>query len=274
MDYYKYEFQTDITNNEVMIALLSTLPFDTFVESETGFEAFIPSVDINASTEEEIHELLPNFIFSLEKEFIKGENWNEVWETNFHPIQVDDFCGIRAHFHEPLKNVEHELIITPKMAFGTGHHETTHMVIQMMKDIDFKSQKVFDYGCGTGVLAIVASRLGAKSVDAIDIEEASWLSTMENCETNMVKNVNAFQGMLDVVQNRSYGIVLANINRNVILDSLATLSRMVEENGTVVFSGILKSDEAILKNALNEHGFTCTKTFERNKWIALQCQPV
>ena len=272
MDYYKYNFLTNISDNEVLIALLSDLPFDTFMENETGFEGYMPVAQDDGTAIGSINELQTRFDFSFAKDFIRGENWNEIWESNFHPIKVEDFCGIRAEFHEPMKGVDHELIITPKMAFGTGHHETTYMVIQLMQGLDFAGKSVLDYGCGTGVLAILASRLGASQIDAIDIEEASWLNTLENCETNSVYNVHVRQGILSLVENHGYGIVLANINRNVILDSLVSLSHMLEKQGIIVFSGILKTDEDILSKALNENGFTCIKILERNNWIAMQCR--
>ena len=270
MDYYKYQFLTHTADNEILLALVSTLPFDTFVENEKGFDGYLPCGNFGPSVDEQIDALMPNFHFTYKKELIKGENWNEVWESNFHPVRVGSFCGIRAGFHAPIADVEHELIITPKMAFGTGHHETTHMMVQLMEDIPFIEQKVLDYGCGTGVLAILASKLGAAAIDAIDIEQAAWQNTLENCETNGVKNVNAQKGGLDTVQSNRYGIVLANINRNVILKSLHPLSNMINPNGILVLSGILKADAAILQKALREHGFKEEKTLERNGWQAIQ----
>ena len=271
MDYYKYKFSTEVVENEALMAMVSLLPFDTFVEKETGFDAFLPAADFDESIEKDLATLQNNFKFEFEKEFIKGQNWNQVWESKFQPIQVQDFCGIRAGFHEPMKGVVHELIITPKMAFGTGHHETTFMMIQLMRELTFKNQRVFDYGCGTGVLAILASKLGADSIDAIDIEETAWQNTIENSVTNNVTNVNAYKGQIDLVKGKQYGIVLANINRNVILDSLDSLSNKLSQGGTILFSGILKSDRELMLNALNKHGFECNKLIEKNKWIAMQC---
>ncbi len=271
MDYYKYQVITDPINNEVLIALMSLQPFDTFVENDNGFDAFLPKSSESTEIEEFMKDLQTRFEFKFDQEFIKGENWNKIWESNFNPIQVDDFCGLRAEFHPSMSGVEHELVITPKMAFGTGHHETTFMMIQLMRGIDFKGKKVLDYGCGTGLLAILASKLGASFIDAIDIEEASYQNTIENCETNKVVNVNAFQGNIKIVDGQRYGIVLANINRNVILDSLDTLSDLVLEKGTAVFSGFVKEDQNKMHNALAENGFVIQKTLTKNNWMAVQC---
>ncbi|MEO1261246.1 MAG: 50S ribosomal protein L11 methyltransferase [Bacteroidota bacterium] len=271
MDYYKFEITTGVADNEMLIAVMSILPFDTFVENETGFEAYLPADQDIDLVKQEIAALQLRFTFSFEKSFIKGENWNEAWESNFHPIQVGDFCGIRADFHPSMGSVEHELIITPKMAFGTGHHETTYMVIQLMKDLDFTDKKVLDYGCGTGVLAILASKLGAKTIDAIDIEQAAWQNTVENCETNNVQNVIAYKGELDRLAGITYGIVLANINRNVILESLRPLSHSMVSEGQLIISGILQSDRELVLQALERNGFSCTRSLEKNNWVAMQC---
>lgn len=274
MDYYKYIFSTGVSNNDVLLALFSVLPFDTFVENEKGFDGYLPVDDHDKTIDTHLEDLQKKHKFTFDSELIKGENWNEAWEANFHPIQVNDFCGIRAEFHPPIPDVEHELIITPRMAFGTGHHETTFMVIQLMKGLSFEGTTVFDFGCGTGVLAILASKLGASSIDALDIEEASWQNTIENCETNGVKNVNAYKGVLGSMPKRSYGIVLANINRNVILDSLHSLSHMLLPDGLLIISGILKTDEELVSKALTKNGFETVTVIQKNNWIAMQCRLV
>ncbi len=271
MHYFKYDFQTSTSDNDVLIAFLSQEPFDTFVENENGFAAYLPEKAYFKELEDNLTQLQQRFNFSFTKEYIQSQNWNKAWEANFNPIQVDDFCGIRADFHPPMKEVEHELIITPKMAFGTGHHETTYLVIQLMKEINFKKKSVLDFGCGTGVLAILASRLGAANIDAIDIEEPSWQNTMENCETNGVSNVNAYKAELGLISENNYDIVLANINRNVILSSLATLSTMMPTEGVLVLSGILKEDGVKLQTALKEQKFSISKIVEKNNWLAMQC---
>ncbi len=270
MDYFKYEIAVEISLNEILIALLSDLPLDTFEETDTGFSAFLPVSGDTAEVEARLASLAERFPFSYKKELIPYQNWNQLWESNFHPVVVGSFCGIRADFHEPLKGVEIELVINPKMAFGTGHHETTWMVIDMMQDIDFRKKTVLDYGCGTGVLGILAGKLGALQINALDIEEQSFLNTIENSERNGVANLEVFQGKLDVAPAGPYDLILANINRNVILDSLSSLSRSLKQGGVLIVSGFLKEDEALLQNALVAHHFTLIRTNRKNNWLAMQ----
>ncbi|MBI5916405.1 MAG: 50S ribosomal protein L11 methyltransferase [Bacteroidetes bacterium] len=270
MDYFKYQISTDIAQSEILIALLSHLPFDTFEETEAGFNAYLPAANITGEVEKQLADLRQRFDFQFEKEFIPGQNWNVIWESNFHPVIVGNFCGIRADFHEPLQNVEHELVINPKMAFGTGHHETTFSVIELMRGIPFAGKTVLDYGCGTGVLAILASKLGAASLEAVDIEVESYRNTVENCRINAVTNVLALQGTLDDVPGRDFDVVLANINRNVILDSLSPLSKLLKPGGILVVSGFVLDDEALMTDALDANGFSILETKRKNNWLAMR----
>lgn len=272
MDYFKFQIETDATNAEILMALLAEWPFDTFEETDRGLNAFIPTAKLSAETETYLAELQQQFGFRFQKEFIPGENWNVVWESNFHPVLVGDFCGIRADFHPPLQNVEFELVINPKMAFGTGHHETTFMVVEAMRDLPFKNAKVLDYGCGTGVLAILASKLGASQTDAVDIEAESYRNTLENCRLNNVENVVAYEGTLEAVPGSGYDIILANINRNVILDSLSSLSRMLNPGGLLVVSGFVKDDETLMAKTLSLQKFVVLEIKRKNNWLAMVAQ--
>jgi ribosomal protein L11 methyltransferase len=272
MDYYKFQVKNSPEFTEALIAFFSLSPFDSFQETVEGFDAFLPAEHLSDDIDAHLTELQQRFDFTYEKEFIEGENWNEVWETNFHSVLVGDFCGIRADFHPPFEKVEHEIVINPQMAFGTGHHETTFSVIQLMQGVDFRHQKVLDYGCGTGILAILAARLGADSLVAVDIEEQSYLNTLENCEKNGVSNVTAIHGKLEDVPQDAYGIVLANINRNVILNSLAALALRLEKGGTILISGFVLSDRTLMEEALEENGFRLVETMENGNWLAMKCR--
>ena len=272
MDYYKFKIKNEAAHTEALIALFGLSPFDMFQETDTGFDAFIPANLYSESILSELNEINSRIGFSYEKEFIKGQNWNAIWESNFHPVQVEDFCGVRASFHPPFGQVEHELVINPKMAFGTGHHETTYSVIKLMRGMDFSGQSVFDYGCGTGILSILASRLGAASVLAVDIEKESYLNTIENCEKNGAENVRPVHGTLKDVPADRYGIVLANINRNVILNSLETLASLIPAGGLLVISGFVLADKNILEFELEKYNFQPLETLEKGNWLAMKCQ--
>ncbi len=255
--------------NEILIALLGEYAFDTFEENDTGIKAFIPENEFKASVERKVNSLSKKFNFTFEVEHIAYKNWNEEWEKNYDPIEVENFVGVRADFHPAFTNVEHELVINPKMAFGTGHHSTTYMVMKLMREIDFKNKKVFDFGCGTGILAILAERLGAKEIFAIDIEPASHENTIVNCERNHTPLVKVACGTLADVPLERYDIILANINRNIILQSLPDLEKRIATNGLLVISGILNVDEEIITNEAKKFDFRRIKTEQRNNWSAI-----
>ncbi|MFZ4545142.1 MAG: 50S ribosomal protein L11 methyltransferase [Saprospiraceae bacterium] len=268
-NYYCISTHNDAKSNDVIIALLGQLPFDTFEENENGINAYIKVADFSAAVAEELKQLAVDMNFSFEKELIESQNWNEVWESNFHPIMIDDFCAIRADFHAPIENMQFEIVIHPKMAFGTGHHETTHMVIQQMRDIDFKDKSVFDYGCGTGILAILAAKLGATRVVGVDNEFPAFESTEENAKINATPHIEAIFGTLKDVKAEGFDVILANINRNIIVSSLAVLHQKLNPGGLLLMSGFLKADESHMKNELTRHGFSHVNTMQRGEWISI-----
>ena len=278
MNYYSITIlpkEYDEERVEILTAVLGELPFDTFEETATGLKAYMPEKDLTPLVEEELSELSAQFDFSFEKTFIPYQNWNAVWESNFQPIQVDDFVAVRADFHPNTEGVEFDLIVNPKMAFGTGHHETTYMMMQHMRSIDFKGKKVLDYGCGTGILAILASKLGAIDLEAVDIEEPSYENTIENCAINHVDNVTSIWGILDDVPSHDFDIILANINRNIIIDSLDDLKSRFRKRANLsdkqilLISGFLKIDENTILQATNYAGFKHQKTLHRGNWLSM-----
>lgn len=272
MNYYAVDITPnhyDLERVEILTAVLGELPFDTFEETETGLKGYMPEKDLTQNVENELVELSNQFEFQFEKTFIPYQNWNAVWESNFQPIQVDDFVAVRADFHPDTKGVEFDLIVNPKMAFGTGHHETTYMMMQHMRAIDFKGKKVLDYGCGTGILAILASKLGAIDLEAVDIEQPSYENTIENCAINHVNNVQSICGILDDVPSRNFDVILANINRNIIIDSLDDLKSRLTTEGVLLISGFLKIDENTILQATNYSGFTHQKTLHRGNWLSM-----
>ncbi|MCC7467368.1 MAG: 50S ribosomal protein L11 methyltransferase [Saprospiraceae bacterium] len=267
MNYLQYTFQTDPENVDLLIAFLSDSPFDTFEETPDGFQAFAPASASESDIEALLTDLGGQFEFSWEKSLIEGQNWNELWESNFQPVIVDDYCAVRADFHEPIPGKKWELVINPKMAFGTGHHETTWQCIAAIEHLPMKGANILDYGCGTGILAILAAKEGAARVEAVDIEEQSYLNTIENNQANGVPEVIARLGTLDAVEGRDFDGILANINRHVILDSLPRLAELTKPGGWLLISGILLSDEDIVTEAAQKAGFEKKQMKSRGNWL-------
>lgn len=275
MNYFKINIIVAETFKEALIALLGELPFDTFMETDEGVEAYLPEKSWTDDIAESLNELKIPLEFEWKREWIAAQNWNEVWESNFEPIRVEDFVGVRADFHAPTEGVVFDLLINPKMAFGTGHHETTYMMMQTMRNLTFEAQKVLDYGCGTGILAILAAKLGATDIEAVDIEDWSFENTQENAVINEVSNnIKAFCGTLDIIERRDFDIILANINRNVIIESLPILKNMLQGNPTeggkhLLISGFLKEDENVMLEHLAQHQFKVKQTLQRGQWLCM-----
>jgi ribosomal protein L11 methyltransferase len=264
----KFAVATELS--DVLIALVAEMPFDTFEETATGVNAYIKANDFSQEVENEIVALKEMIEFTYEKEEIEAQNWNLLWESNFHPIVIDDFCGIRADFHEPVQQVEHEIVLNPNMAFGTGHHETTHMMIQTMRDLDFKGKRVFDFGCGTGILAIMAGKLGATELLGVDNEFPAYESTLENAVKNGVPQIRCIFGTMAAVEEGNFGVILANINRNIIVNALDALYDKLNEGGYILMSGFLKEDEVFMINAIETKGFTYLSTKQRENWVCIK----
>lgn len=209
--------------------------------------------------------------WSPEVHIVKNQNWNAIWEASFEPVKINEFCYVRAPFHQALDNLEIiDLILEPKMAFGTAHHETTFMMISQMEHIDFRGMRVFDYGCGTAILSILAEKLGAESVYAIDIEENAIENAIYNAEINTCSKIRCEVKTLDKTEVQAYDVILANINRAVLLSSAGSLVPYLKAGGTLLLSGILLSDEDLVKNQYIEAGFNHLETIERGEWKCIK----
>ncbi len=254
---------------EIIIAQLQELGFEGFEEDDANnqLHAYIPSV---AFKEDELKEVLTNFNISFTQNTIEPQNWNAIWESNFSPIIVDSLVGIRAEFHPSFLNVPHQIIITPKMSFGTGHHNTTYMVIQLMSDIDFKNKEVYDFGTGTGILAIYAAKLGAKKILAVDNDDWCIENSIENCANNNCPFIEIKKATA-AKTNHHFDVVLANINLNIIRDNLISIANSVKLNGVLLVSGIMVQDEVLVNEWFSNLGFKHYKTLNKDKamWIAM-----
>ena len=269
--YRIYRFQADSEKTEIAIALLQDLPFKGFEETSSGFEGFIPVADIDENTEDEILAVSNQLGIGFETEMIEDRNWNKAWEDQFQPVIIDKRVAIRAAFHPHFPDVEFELNIHPKMAFGTGHHETTTMMIQEMLGLNFEGKKVLDYGCGTGILGIFASKLKAVLIDGVDNEYPAYESTLENTQINNVHNMQVVLGTLTDIKAGNYDIILANINRNVILESLQSLVYKTSKGGILLFSGVLESDQNIMEDAFLSNHLQINHFRKMGQWLCFNC---
>jgi ribosomal protein L11 methyltransferase len=273
MDYYCYEIEMDEARREIVLAFLGELPFDSFEEVAAGLNAYIPAEAHTAETEAQVAALGEQFAFRYERRFIPAQNWNAVWESNFQPIRIGGFCAVRASFHPPASGVAHEIVINPQMAFGTGHHATTYLVMEQMQHEDFNGAAVLDFGCGTGILAILAGKMGAARIDAVDIERPAYENTLENAALNGTPQIAAYHGTLETVPPAQYGFILANINRNVILASLGALYQRLASDGVLLVSGILLADEQLVLEKAALVGFKPDVQTRRDEWCCLRFRP-
>ena len=251
--------------SDILVATLSTYGFDGFEENENSLTGFIAEDNFS---EKELSGFAALYKFTYEKRLIKPTNWNEEWEKNFEAVIVDDFVAVRADFHAPIKNVEHEIIITPKMSFGTGHHATTYLMVQQMRRIAFKDKSVFDFGTGTGILAILAEKMGAKNIKAIDNDEWSINNAKENIERNNCAKISLLLGN-EPPSKEKFDIILANINKNVILSFIFSLTELLNEKGQLILSGLLQDDENDILAIVKELQVNHIYTIHRDKWICI-----
>ncbi len=253
---------------EILIAELGEVGFESFVETENGVNAFIQETDWNQDILQDIYVLNSNeFEIQFTFEKIDQVNWNKEWEKNFDPIVVDNICSVRAPFHDQ-PNTEYDIIIEPKMSFGTGHHETTHMMIQHLLKTDLTQKKVLDMGCGTGVLAILSEMRGAAPIDAIDIDNWCYLNTVENVERNNCKHISVYEGDASLLSSRSYDVIIANINRNILLNDMKIYAASLRPGGTLFLSGFYKEDLDLITNECLKNNLVFVDSFNRNNWIA------
>jgi ribosomal protein L11 methyltransferase len=262
MNYIQISIAANEEQQELLISILSLLDTTGFEQTETHLIAYFEEDNFKSY---EVNDALKDFFFQINT--IHEQNWNDVWEKNFQPVIIDDFCAIRAHFHEPIKNVQHQIIITPKMSFGTGHHATTYMMIEGMKEIIFSGKTVFDFGTGTGILAILAEKLGAANIWAIDTDKYSIENAQENIEGNNSTKIQL--GLSSVIPLQKFDVILANINKNVILSNLNAIAKACNEKTLVLLSGLLTEDEKEIVEACQQNNLMLVKQRTMSNWICL-----
>ncbi len=267
---YHFSVEPKELGSEILIAELGEKPFESFIETDNGFSAFIQKDLWTKDILDDIY-LLRNTDFTISHtiEEIDQVNWNQEWEKNFEAIDVDGKCHVRAPFH-PKTNAEFEIVIEPKMSFGTGHHETTHMMIQHLLETDVTDMKTLDMGCGTAILAILAEMKGAKPIDAIDIDNWCYLNSIENAERNNCSHITVYEGDAALLIGKKYDLIIANINRNILLNDMQQYVDCLNKNGILLLSGFYTEDIPAIDASCTEKGLTYVKKFERNNWTSLK----
>jgi len=273
MNYYELLFTTITTEDyqqDLLINALGEIGFDTFEELDFGFKAYIPANDFNQQLlDETLTAYRDMFTFSYDITLIPQKNWNEVWESNFEPIEIGNQIFVRATFHQPKPEFKYEIVIDPKMAFGTGHHQTTSMMLQLMLENDFSGKKVLDMGCGTGILAIMAAKLGAAEIVAIDYDPVCYESTIENANLNNTANITALCGSKEVIPAVIFDIILANINRNILIDQMERYSEALKPGGEIYFSGFYETpDLEIITDEARKYGLKYISHKKDKDWVA------
>lgn len=274
MFYTRLQVICDPEFSEILMAEIAEVGFDTFMETEKGFEAFVEEEKFDHDHLQSIKEKYKHvnpLIFFQDK--IQKQNWNEEWEKSIDPIIVDDKCLVRAEFHKIDKKYPYEIIITPKMSFGTGHHQTTYLMLKSQMRIDHKNKRVMDAGCGTAILSIMASKLGATEVEAFDVDEWSTVNGKENIENNQCGNVHLYQGKISEMKfSGKFDIILANINKNVLLSEMISYADYLSATGQLLLSGFYTQDIDDLKQEASKYSLTEVFRDEKETWASLLLQ--
>ncbi len=271
-NYIAYTFKVEPLQpaTEILIAELGYAGFESFMENQEGVIAYIPKKDWSENSLEPI-EILKSKDFSITYTFLEIEatNWNAEWERNFKPIVVANSCTVRAPFHKK-PNTKYDIVIEPKMSFGTGHHETTHLMLQHILNTNMQNKTVLDMGCGTGVLAILSGKKGATKIDAIDIDTWCYQNTTENIQRNNCKNTTVYLGDASLIKNKKYHIILANINRNILIKDLPKYAAALLPNGMLFLSGFYNEDIPLVEKKANANRLKLQEKLQKNKWVSLK----
>ena len=266
MDYLEFNILCKTEFTDILIAEFSALGFDTFQETDTGFITFWEEAFDESLLADIKNRYTETAIFSCHIKETEKQNWNKEWEKNYDPIIIDETCVVKAPFHTELPSYPIELIITPKMSFGTGHHETTHLMLAEMLTLDFKGKKVMDAGTGTGVLAILAKKQEAASAFAFDIDDWCVENTIENAEVNKVEVEAAKASIEDIKLSTDYDVVLANINKNILLSQMAYYKQALKKGGSLLLSGFYETDLNDIKQIALKNGLAFQHHKVRNNW--------
>ena len=272
MIYRKYEYTVDPLEpfRDLMIAQLGEAGFESFEHTEKGFIGFIPEASVVEDSALDHLEGFAEVKVSFAQEVVEDKNWNEEWESNFEPITIDGKCHIRATFHPGQPDFDYEIVIDPKMSFGTGHHQTTSMMVSLALEIDFEGLDVLDMGAGTAVLAILAGMKNASDITAIDIDEWAYNNALENVALNGLDRIVVKQGGAELLGKATYDLIFANINRNILLEDIPAYCDVLRKGGRLLLSGFYKEDIPAISARCSEFGLVFEKEKNIDNWVALQ----
>ena len=271
MNYLEFQFKVEPQQpaTEILIAELNEIGFESFVEEEDSLKAYIPENNFQEKLLDDLSILKSDgFKIAFEKKLIQDQNWNAKWESEYEPVIVDERCYIRAPFHPSKPEVEFEIEIEPQMSFGTAHHETTYQMIQLLMDENLEGLSVLDMGCGTAVLAILAAMKDAKTIDAIDNDEWAFNNACENVKKNHYPNIKVFRGDASLLIDQSYDIIIANINKNILLRDMHAYVKVLQKDGKILFSGFYENDLIDIQKKANLLGLKYKNHLVKNNWIA------
>ncbi|RAK02129.1 ribosomal protein L11 methyltransferase [Larkinella arboricola] len=272
MNYTEIQLTISPDFTDILMAELANLGFESFVETDEGLNAYILEPDFDeAAIQSIVDKYAGQTAIAYQINSLEKKNWNEEWERNYQPIEVQGRIRVRASFHEPDAGFQYDIVINPKMSFGTGHHETTAMMLEHQLSVDAAGKTVLDVGSGTGILAVLAALQGAERVVAFDIEEWAVENARENAELNGCSPIEVFQGTIhDVNPDERFDIVLANINRNVLLADIPVYVRLIKPGGTLLVSGFYEQDAPDIEEKGRAEGLTKTGQLSQNRWVSLR----
>jgi ribosomal protein L11 methyltransferase len=255
--------------SDIIMSDLGDVGFESFVDTDTGLKAYIPKLDFDENAVKRVIDNVENCSVTYAVEEMPDENWNAVWESTHEPVLVEDFCWVYAPFHSINTEVKYNILIEPKMSFGTAHHSTTYMMLSFLRDEELEGRKVLDMGSGTGVLAILAKMKGAAETDAIDNDEWAYRNALENVEANGCTGINVLLGDAQLLNEKGfYDVVIANINRNILLRDMHAYIEHLNTGGILLLSGFYEHDIPSIRQEAEKNGMAFESFRERNEWVA------